>query len=788
VAEPAAAAAPEAFEEARRQRCLAALERRVRGLSPGSVHHANHVRPRRDGLKVGGHQASCASVTGILTALYFDALRPGDRVAVKPHASPVFHAIQYLLGRQDLASLQAFRRRGGAQAYPCRTADGGGVDFSTGSVGLGVAMTLFAALARDLVAGRGGGEAPPGGRAVAIAGDAELDEGNVFEALLEGWKHDLRGCWWIVDYNRQSLDAVLEDRLAAHQTRLFSEMGWRVRTLKYGSALEEAFRGPGGPALRGWIDRCPNALYSALVAKGGAGWREHLHRDLGHDAGVRELLRARDDDALAALMTNLAGHDLPTLLRAFREADDDAPTCFWIYTVKGYGLPFAGHKDNHAGLTTPGQIAALRAEHGLAEGREWEPFAGLDVPEEELRAFLAQVPWARGGGRRHRAAAVPVPRELPVRRAGSMSTQEGFGRLLAALAREGGELADAVVTSSPDVTVSTGLGGWVNRRGLFHPRERADVFREEQVASPQRWTMSPRGQHVELGIAENNLFLLMAALGLSHELFGRRLLPVGVLYDPFVSRGLDALRYACYQDARFLLVGTPSGVSLAPEGGADQSVITPLVGMAQPRLLAFEPAYVDELAELVRFAFEHLQAPDGSAVYLRLSTRSLEQPDRELDEGLRREVVRGGYWWAPPGPGARLAIACSGAVTDQAREAHRALCEDLPETGLLIVTSPDRLHREWRAAQRDRAAGRDARAHVESLLAPLAPGAPLVTVHDGHPAALSWLGSVRGQRAVSLGVEDFGESGDVAELYETHRIDAEAVVDAAARALLDARA
>jgi pyruvate dehydrogenase E1 component len=751
------------------------------------IHQANRLRASRDGLKVGGHQASCASLVTVMTGLYFDVLRPEDRVAVKPHAGPVFHAIQYLLGRQPREALERFRAFGGAQAYPSRTKDGDDVDFSTGSVGLGVALTLFAALARDLVRLKGlVPDGTPPGRMVALAGDAELDEGNVFEALLEGWKHDVRDVWWVIDYNRQSLDSVVEDRLSQRIDRVFRAVGWEVVTLKYGQRLLAAFERPGGGALRDWVENCPNSLYSALVYRGGAGWREHLKRDLGTAQGIPALLDDHDDGALHALMTNLGGHDMETVLGAFHGVRTDAPTCFIAYTIKGHGLPLAGHKDNHAGLMTAEQVAAYRLAEGVAEGEEFDPFAGLDVPAEELRRFLDSVPFAARGARRHVPPRLDVPDELEVPRGARMSTQEGFGRLLNDLGRDTRPFARRVVTASPDVTVSTGLGPWVNHRGVFDRRPRADVFRREAVASSQRWEVSPSGQHVELGIAENNLFLLLAALGLSGPLFGARLLPIGTLYDPFIGRGLDALNYACYQGARFLLVATPSGLSLAPEGGAHQSVLTPLIGLGQPGLTAFEPAYVDELAVILAWALGHIQDDDGGSVCLRLSTRPVAQPAREMTPELREAVVKGGYWLAPPDPGSPLAVVCSGAVTPEAAEAHAQVIEDIPGAGLLAVTSAGRLHRDWLAALRARTDGEPAaRSHVENLLTAMSPGASLVTVLDGHPAALSWLGGVAGHLVVPLGVDRFGQSGDVPDLYREYRLDADAVVAAVARAWLD---
>ena len=784
---------------------LRELERKVLWLASWTIHHANHVRPSRDGLKVGGHQASSASAVALMTALYFAILRPGDRVAVKPHASPAFHAIQYLFGRQSRENLERFRAFGGAQAYPSRTKDEDDVDFSTGSVGLGVAATLFASIVRDYLRSRdwdpcGGRD----GRMIALAGDAELDEGNIFEALLEGWKHEVRNLWWIVDYNRQSLDSVITDRLYRRFDDLFTNMGWRVETLKYGTELQAVFRRRGGDALRKWIDDCPNTLYSAMVFKGGAAWRERLVQDLGRVAGMRAILDEFDDDRLARLMTNLAGHDIESVVEAFEAAaDSDRPTCFIAYTIKGYGLPFAGHKDNHAGLMSVEQMDELRRRHRIEQGAEWEPFAGLDIPPDVLEEYIAGAPFAASANRRHVVPPVPVPDTIRVPSGDRLSTQDCFGRILASIGREKSEFADRIVTTSPDVTVSTNLGGWVNRRGIFSAREQADTFREEAVASFQTWAASPRGQHIELGIAENNLFILLGMLGLSDSLFGQRLFPVGTLYDPFIQRGLDALSYACYQDARFLLVATPSGISLAPEGGAHQSISTPLIGMGQDRLAAFEPAFADELAAIMRWSFEFIQRGTGTAgehlpatpglpgdeaggsVYLRLSTRAVEQPARELTAADIAEILLGGYWLIPPSPGSDLAIVYLGAVADEARVAYEAVRGELPGTGVLAVTSPDRLAAGWRAAARARRDGdRDARSHLDRLLEPLSPRARLVTVADAHPGSLDWLGSAAGHRCHPLGVDHFGQSGSVPELYAHHRIDVDAILDAIAAAVV----
>ena len=763
---------------------LRLLEQKVLWLASWMIHHANRVRPARDGLKVGGHQASCASVSTLMTALYFDVLRPDDRVAVKPHASPVFHAIQYLFGRQTRERLMQFRALGGAQAYPSRTKDADDVDFSTGSVGLGVAMTAFAALVQNYLRLRGLGTSKSIGRMVALAGDAEFDEGNVFEALFESWKHDARNVWWVIDYNRQSLDSVMVDRFSERLEHLFEAVEWRVVVLKYGTLLNAAFAEPGGAALREWIDACPNSLYSALAYQGGQAWRDRLTRELGEVAGIAKVLDHHDDASLHRLMTNLAGHDLETLLDGFHAIDDDRPTCFIAYTIKGHQLPFEGHKDNHAGLMTEAQMASLKRDMNIRDGEEWDPFAGLKTSERELRAFLASVPFNQRLPESERPAVprITVPSQFDTPPGDSTSTQEAFGRVLADLSRQHPALADKIVTTSPDVTVSTNLGSWVNKRGIFGSQQHSDVFKTQRIVSALKWEISPTGQHIELGIAENNLFILLAALGLSGPLFGERLIPIGTIYDPFISRGLDALNYACYQEARFILAGTPSGISLAPEGGAHQSVYQPLVGLGQPGLTMFEPAYADELAEMMRWSFEHLQEPDGGAVYLRLSTRVLPQPVRLLTKADKTAILDGAYWLVEPAADAEVALVSCGPVLSEAQEAHRQMSEDLPGIGLLAVTSVDRLYHAWSSSQRQ--APDSEPSPIETLLGALPSTAGLVTVLDGHPATLSWLGSVCQHRVVSLGVDRFGQSGDIPDLYRTYGLDTEAVIAATARLLV----
>ncbi len=780
-------------------RALSEIEKRVRWLSAWTIHSANHNRATsEDDVKVGGHQASSASLTTLMTALYFKLLRPEDRIAVKPHAAPVFHAIQYLAGGQTPEKLKDFRAYGGAQSYPSRTKDTDDVDFSTGSVGLGVAQTIFSSLVQDFVQERNWSPDRNPGRMVALLGDAEMDEGNVYEALLEGWKHNLQNCWWVVDYNRQSLDGVVQEGLWEKLHEIFKSFGWDVVILKHGEMQRTAFSQPGGDALRRWIDQCPNQLYSALTFQGGAAWREALLADLADDTDFAALLETYSDEQLSDLMCNLGGHDFDRIIDAFSQARQHSrPTVFICYTIKGYGLPLAGHKDNHAGLMAADQVEALRVRCNVSAGSEWSKFEGV-AQAPVVQELIQKAPFFAKPNRRMAAAeiAIDVSIQAPDASSKPISTQTGFGQMLHDIAKSDGVLSERIVTTAPDVSVSTNLGPWINRKGLFSKTPRADLFKDARIPSAFKWEAGPTGQHLELGIAESNLMLMLSALGLSHHLNGQRLLPIGTVYDPFVLRAADQLNYACYQDARFVLVGTPSGVTLAPEGGAHQSISTPMLGMAQDGLAYFEPAYLDELAAILRFAFDYMQRdgdakpePEswlrdqtGGSVYLRLSTRPVEQLGLPMTAQREHDIVSGAYWVREPSPATEVVIAYTGALAPEALRAVALVQEDRRDVALLAVTSPDRLHAGWSAAQAARGSGtKTPVSHIERLLSPLSRDCSIVTVLDAHPATLAWIGSVRGHRSRALGVEHFGQCGRIKDLYRHFGIDTKGILEAVAQ-------
>jgi pyruvate dehydrogenase E1 component len=740
---------------------LRSIERRVLWLAAAIVHHANRVRENRSGVKVGGHQASSASMVSLMCALWFSELRAEDRVSVKPHASPVLHAINYLLGHLDRPYLETLRAFGGLQSYPSRTKDPDPVDYSTGSVGIGATAPIWGAIARRYLDTHRF-EAPPMGRQIALVGDAELDEGAVWEAIVDPSVAKLGEVLWVVDLNRQSLDRVVPDIAFGRWASMFEAAGWQTISVKYGSRLDTLFERPGGPALRRRIDEMPNEEYQRLLRATPQELRERLPSGADGLAGLVEEL---DDAELRAGLRDLGGHDPAKLIEAYRAVDSDRPTVIFAYTIKGWSLPVEGHPENHSALLTREQMLEL-AEALDADAAD--PWAAFDPagPEGEL---CAAVRATLAGDEPEPVAPPPVPAGLGRQHRGLESTQQAFGRFFVDLVHDAPEVAERVVTVSPDVASSTNLGGWINKGKIWSVGERRDWF-EDDPQTLVHWHESTRGHHIELGIAETNLVGLLGELGATWSRYGQPLLPIGTIYDPFVGRALEPWSFGMYAGGQSILVGTPSGVSLAPEGGAHQSIVTPSIGIAQPGCTAWEPAFGQHLEWTLLHALSRLGRPGGESAYFRLSTRPVDQalagdPDREL-------VLAGGYALRRARRRPRLTLVGMGAVVPELLSAADVLGD---EVDAICLTSADLLFRAVRAR-----AGLDE--YPDDILGELFPpdrAAPMVTVLDGDPHALAFLAAVNATRLTPLGVTRFGQSGELAEVYEDHGIDAETVVGAA---------
>jgi pyruvate dehydrogenase E1 component len=750
---------------------LESIQKKVLWLSALMVHHANSGRPNPDGTKVGGHQASSSSVAGLMTALYFHALRPGDIVATKAHASPILYAIEYLRGRLTAEQLRSLRSLGGLQAYPSRRKNPEIVDLSTGSMGLGAVSAVFGALAARYVSQHGGPGMPA--RFIVMVGDAELDEGNVWEALLEEAVRELDNLLWIVDVNRQSLDRVVPDARRAQLRDWFRGAGWHVIELRWGGRLRARFARPGGERLRARLEGLGAAEYQALLRlPAGAARKAVIATPDGEpDPAVDRLLADVPDETLGALLADVGGHDLAAILAAYEEAARPrrGPCVILADTIKGWGYPFAADPMNHGALLSPRQLDELRDALGVAAGEEWAAFAPGSAEAALVRG--APAPYAPPAVE----PAPEVPDTLEETYPSQGSTQEAFGRVLGRLGRL--PIGDRVVTFSADVAVTTHLTGWINRRNVYFPRAKP-AFAAEGPAIVQ-WKESPAGQHIELGIAEHNLFLALGSFGLAHELSGRTLLPIGTLYDPFVSRGLDALYHALYAGGRFIVAATPSGVSLSPEGGAHQSVITPGIGVALPAIVYYEPTFAQEVEWILLDALHRLTDRDAAAesFYLRLSTKPVDQALAPAPSpAYRAAVLRGGYRLvdAREQPGYdpevnAVHVFAAGVMVPEAVEASRALAGAGICASVFAVTSPDLLYRGMRTTD----------PYVLDLVSADEEGVPVVSVLDGHSHALAFLGGALGVPQLPLGVDHFGQSGARGDLYRHYGVDAAAIARAA---------
>jgi pyruvate dehydrogenase E1 component len=754
---------------------LRAVERRVLWLATAIVHYANRVRPNRSGVKVGGHQASSASIVSVMTALWFCELRAEDRVSVKPHASPVLHAINYLLGGLDREYLGTLRAYGGLQSYPSRTKDPDQVDYSTGSVGIGATAPIWGAIARRYLEHHRL-DAPPIGRQIALLGDAELDEGAVWEAIADTSVAKLGEVLWVVDLNRQSLDRVVPDIAAGRLAAMFEAAGWQCLTVKYGRLLESLFARPGGDALRRRIDAMPNEEYQHLLRAEPNELRDQLP---GGEAGLARLLGELNDGELRAAVRDLGGHDLEKLVEAYRSVDRERPTVLFAYTIKGWSLPTEGHPANHSALLTKEQFAELGAALGADPEDPW-----AELPPGSPEAALCSLASERLRREEPEPREPPaVPDQLDRTHRGDESTQQAFGRFFVDLVRGAPEVAERVVTVSPDVASSTNLGGWINKSEIWWIAdrrapggERRDWFADD-TQTLVRWHETQRGRHIELGIAETNLVGLLGELGATWSRHGQPLLPIGTIYDPFVGRALEPWSFGVYAGGQSILVGTPSGVSLGPEGGAHQSIVTPSIGIGQPGVTFWEPAFGQDFEWAMLAALARLGRPDGVSAYFRLSTRPLDQSlSSERSEERRRRVLAGGYTLRRADSRPAVILAGMGAVMPEVLEAADTLRDEAGiAADVLCLTSADLLFRALRA----RSGLGDADPWILADLMPADRAAPLVTVLDGHPHALSFLGAVNSSPISCLGVTEFGQSGDLDDLYRHHGIDSETIVGAA---------
>lgn len=782
------------------------------------IDHANH-KPENRGHKpkVGGHQASSMSAVDLLSALYLEVLRPGDRVAVKPHAAPVVYAWMHLFGELPREQLFRLRELGGPQPYPTKLKNPRFVDYTTSSEALGVCATIYDALAarvHDRTIAPHTGEAPVRARYFAHCGDGELTEGQIDESLYDAGRWGLDDLVWIVDLNRQSLDRVMDDsgRLEGWAAAKFRGHGWGVQTLRWGSAARALFARDGGDALQAVLDRMPDAAFHPLLLVDGRTVRALLLGEtataptktglfarfpslspmsVDERAGIAKLLAGVDDASLSAAIAHLGGHDLDAIVEALGACTaGGGPRVLIAHTVKGYQTSAAAHPENHGALLSSEEVAAWGTDRGLPAG---EPFP---VPQGEAAAWLADRARALFPAKGH--AWRPAPRDvrgvtagIPFRPRERLSSGEAFQSLNLALLRT--DLAPYLQFGAPDVGQTTHLGPVIKSTGVFAPRPLPDTFdflRDERALAFD-WRPEPAGQFHALGIAEGNAMLWAYAFGRrTKPIEGRTpLLPVVTVYDKFIERGFNQLDYAVYNNARFVLVGVPSGTGLSRETATHQSLQTLRMVMDLPGIIAYEPAFAADVHAIYLHALAQLWDDDGTAVYLRLTTQTVDQPV-ELPEDHAALAVRGAWWMIgeddrKPALGhATVVFVASGRKVADARTAAKRLHdEDGVGSRILVVTSWEALWREWDAWNEDPAAWSDeGRSYlVHELFTDDLVNAPLIIVGDHLPSACEWFPSalqrVRPYRI--LGPRKNGEAGDLAGVDALHGMGVDDLVEAA---------
>ena len=753
---------------------LESIQDRVLWLSIELVNHANSVRTNRSDLKVGGHQTSSSSVVTILTYLYFELLEKYDYVSIKPHASPVFHAIQYLLDNLDKKYLTTLRELHGLQSYPSRTKDPDLVDFSGGSVGIGSIAPNFAAMAHKYMSDHAmfdNNEDLKQARFISLLGDAELDEGTIWEAIADPAMQDVNNLIWIVDLNRQSLDRIIPFIRVKTWRQMFEANGWNVIDAKYGKKLEDVFDMPNGHLMREAIDDMPNELYQRLLRKSEA-LREWLPKSVKDKTNMEKLISDFDEQQLYDIFSNLGGHDFYALDKAFKSAlDTDKPTVIFAYTLKGWNLPSVGDPQNHSVILSESQINELSNQLKIDKNDVWANFK--DGTPERLKCIETKKKLEREVSKFLLKDTLPLSFEYEYKN--QMSSQQIFGLMMTENSRIKSELRDRFVSISPDVASSTNLGGWINKMGIWQSLDSTELP-EEDLIRALNWKISNTGQHIELGISENNLFMALGQLGLTEELFGKTLIPIGTLYDPFIRRGLDALFYGVYSGAKFIMIGTPSGVSLSPEGGLHQSMITPSIGMEMPELDYYEPTFGKELEWIFLSGMKNVISRTSS-MYLRLTTSKLDQDlfrqynSTKNQDKLRNEVIHGAYVFnsnITDNDNPKVNIFSLGAVFHESIKAQQELYDEGISSNLVNITGPGPLYRDYQNNPTDFHLKRILNDHTTL---------PSLCIIDGHPHSLNWIGSALGTKSNTIGISEFGQSGDQIDLYEYYGFDKNSIQD-----------
>ncbi|MDE0119894.1 MAG: pyruvate dehydrogenase [Bdellovibrionales bacterium] len=835
------------------------------------IYMANYRKDQEKGdPKVGGHCSASTSALHILGALHLVVKTGYDYIANKPHASPTDHAYNYLLGLlldeqlKPLSSSLAEQAMRGLRAFPKQneytfqsyhsTYDPDHHHFlPSGTVGIPPVVAGYLALAYR--AAQVQGYKTPTAHFWSIIGDSEFREGSLMEAIPDLAERELGNITWILDYNRQSLDGhrlinnnIIEHSDAERIERTLCANGWQVIQLKHGSLRKNLFQKPGGKEFQFFLEKqLTDHEFQALFLKGEEELKSVL---LQKYKKLKPFLNSLSTKELKEAFLDLGGHDFSSLISAMETSKKDLKRpCFIIaHTIKGWGLKMAGLAGNHSYLISKAELDQLR--EGLKEGSSDFPLfpenskQGIFLKKRKEKLYkeiLSQKKMKKDNKdlfNKHFSSSFPQSLSLDFQKMSYPHTQWFLGQITARLSRVANEQNNAlkeheknlkapaqlIYSLSPDVGTSTNLGFSMNDK-VFGPYwlKQEDLKKDlEDKKSPNLVSnQNLQNRFIRFEISEANSISCMAAFGKMKDLLGVPVLPLMTVYDFFIKRALDQYFYALYWNSSFILCGTPSGVTLSPEGAqhgwkSDFQI---------PNQITWEPFFLQEMDWIFTDALQRHFADENegrTGVLIRAVTRGADQKaflnclktqrrfkkrqdilltpknlslngthdesneacisDMEIFSCVRKEVLDGAYYLLNYRGYADYTeednvvfIFAMGSLGTEAITASKKLLNKGVYANLIIVTSPDLLLSNL--------AHRNNYIHLKQGLGLENTAAPIVSVHDGEPGLLDNIGSLLGTYHESLAVRKHSRCGRPREVYQYHGIDTDSIMQACLKVL-----
>ena len=887
---------------------LESIARRTHYHATQMIYLANHRSDKEKGdPKIGGHPAASSSSLHIMGALHLLVKTGFDHIANKPHASPTDHSYNYLLDlflNKDLSKLtpeecdqamhglRAYSKNGEPvfQSYHSAYDSDHHNFFPSGTVGIPPVNAGYMALAYRFCQEHGY-EVPPA-HFWAVSGDSEFREGSMYEAVPDFADREIGNLTWIVDYNRQSLDGhrivnekIMKGTDADRIERTMAANGWQVIQVRHGSKRQALFKKAGGEAYKHFLEHelKDYELQALLLVQD----MKALKRGIAKEhPSMKKFLDQVSDQELFESLRDFGGHDILALADAMMESKKTLrqPTILIAHTLKGWGLRSAAQPGNHSSLPAEDEVEELRKKQKLSAEKLFERFSSsssegkfLKIRSEQLlseirkqhelkeknkKLFLSRID-SRGG--------IPSSLDINTKMTSYPHTQWMLGQLTAKLTRIANTPADdrllekgqkplsafekswrtaseLFVSMAPDVGTSTNLNPAMDGK-IFGAPVVVDVETELGVKDNKLPDLVPgedvSDRFLRFEIAEGNVMSCVGSFGKIRDTLGIPLMPLMTVYDFFIKRALDQYFYNLYWKSSFICVGTPSGVTLSPEGAqhgwkSDLQI---------PNQITWEPFFCQELdwifCDTVR---KHLLFDNEgrNGTLIRCVTRGVEQKDflhylrqqrrfkgnidehqllcrsefplagalsqeniatvsdEEIFQTIRNEVLQGAYYlvdyrgYAGYEPGDNVInIFSMGSPTTEALKASEQLLSRGIFANVIVVTSQDLLcgvqahetnyeylkhHLQVNAHLYIR---RTEELSREDLVTVSGRRIPLVSVHDGEPGMLDNLGSVLGVRQETCAVRKHSKCGRPSEIYHFHGIDAEGIVSAAGKVLAE---